>query len=241
MAAAKRKAKKKQMITPEQRKRKKRIVIARLKLLTLLLLTGGCIYGVYLYSISTEPPPLVLDSSGYTYETEFVTEAVSAVTDSEGNIISADEMFEEEAIAVFQPKIPESFPPDMEMNIYSPYALVYDATDNAMLYAKDAEAKLFPASTTKILTAAVVLDSVPFDYEFTAGDELDFVSPDSSLAYVNKGNILDAGMIIDALMLPSGNDAAYVAAANCGRVIAEDENLSQVAMTIRLRVEGVLR
>jgi D-alanyl-D-alanine carboxypeptidase (penicillin-binding protein 5/6) len=43
---------------------------------------------------------------------------------------------------------------------------------------------------------------------------------------VQPGFELDMETMIDALMLPSGNDAAYTAAANCGRVIAGDENLT---------------
>ena len=95
-----------------------------------------------------------------------------------------------------------------------------------MLYAKNADQKCFPASTTKILTAAVILDNAPEDFQFTAGDELDFVNPESSLAFINKGNVLDLETTIDALMLPSGNDASYMAAANMGRYIADNESLS---------------
>ena len=59
-------------------------------------------------------------------------------------------------------------------------------------------------------------------FMFTAGDELDFVNPESSLAYIEKGNVLDLETTLDAIMLPSGNDASYMAAANVGRKIRSD-------------------
>lgn len=114
----------------------------------------------------------------------------------------------------------------IDMQISSKYAVVYDVTTNTVLYAKNAEEKCYPASTTKLLTAALALDYADEDFVFTAGDELDFVNPGSSLAYLNKGSQLSTEMMIDALMLPSGNDAAYVTAANIGRVIADNPNMS---------------
>jgi D-alanyl-D-alanine carboxypeptidase (penicillin-binding protein 5/6) len=79
------------------------------------------------------------------------------------------------------------------------------------------------------LTAAVLLDTLPEDYLFTAGSELSLVPEGSSLAMISEGNVLDMPTMIDALMLPSGNDAAYVAATACGRYIADDESLSPKA------------
>ncbi len=122
------------------------------------------------------------------------------------------------------PEDEKTYPIDMEIS--SKYAVVYDVTTNTILYAKNAEEKCYPASTTKLLTAALALDYADEDFVFTAGNELDFVNPGSSLAYLNKGSQLSTEMMIDALMLPSGNDAAYVTAANIGRVIADNPNMS---------------
>ena len=125
---------------------------------------------------------------------------------------------------VAQPVLKGNYPIDMEIN--SKYAVVYDVESKEVLYAKDAEEKCYPASTTKILTAAITLEYADEDMQFTAGDELDFVNPGSSLAFLNKGSILDREMMIDAMMLPSGNDAAYTAAANIGRIIAGNDSIS---------------
>ena len=127
-------------------------------------------------------------------------------------------------ISHINPKLKDTYP--IDMIIRSEYAIVYDVEADEVLYAKNAEEKCFPASTTKILSSAVILNNVEEDFVFTVGDELDMVNPGSSLAMLSKGQQLDTGMIVDGLMLPSGNDAAYCAAANVGRVLGNSETLS---------------
>ena len=149
-------------------------------------------------------------------------------------IASEDYQAAEPSETAFETVAPETTAPAAEeaveypidMQISSKYAVVYDVTTNTVLYAKNAEEKCYPASTTKLLTAALALAYADDAFVFTAGDELDFVNPGSSLAYLNKGSQLSTEMMIDALMLPSGNDAAYVTAANIGRVIADNPNMS---------------
>ena len=65
---------------------------------------------------------------------------------------------------------PDTYP--IEMNITSKYAVVYDVTTNTVLYAKNADEKCYPASTTKLMTAALALDYVDEDFVFTAGQTL---------------------------------------------------------------------
>ena len=62
-----------------------------------------------------------------------------------------------------------------------------------------------------------------------AGDELSLVKPGSSIAYISRGHSLTVEMLIEAMLLPSGNDAAFVLAAAAGREIAGDPNLSGTA------------
>ncbi len=114
----------------------------------------------------------------------------------------------------------------IEEVIQTPYFVLFDSTDQKVLFSKDADVRAFPASTTKVLTAALVAKYADEETIFTAGDEQDMVSAGSSLANIQKGQQLDRDMVIDALMLPSGNDAAYLAAAVVGRIIADDKTLS---------------
>ncbi len=104
--------------------------------------------------------------------------------------------------------------------------LVYDATNDALLYTLGGEtAKLYPASITKLFSAWVALQHLTPEEEVTAGDELDLVQAGSSMAYIYFGQTVTVSMAVEAMMLPSGNDAALILSAAAGRRIAGDEDL----------------
>ena len=110
----------------------------------------------------------------------------------------------------------------------TPRVVLYDVTHDTVLYSKDADERCYPASLTKLLTAAVMTELCGPEEEFTVGTELSLVQKGSSLAQLQEGYRLTRDMILDALLLPSGNDAAYVIAVHLGRKIAGDETLSDV-------------
>lgn len=90
----------------------------------------------------------------------------------------------------------------------------------------DGDAKLYPASITKLLTCHVILKHVKPDAEIIVGDALNLVQFDSSVAGLKEGDKLTMEQLIAAMLLPSGNDAAQVAAVAAGRAIAEDASIS---------------
>ncbi len=104
---------------------------------------------------------------------------------------------------------------------------VFDATTGQMLYKRTTEGdKLYPASITKLFSAYVALQYLD-EYEvITAGEELSLVKPGSSVAYIGRGHQLYASTVVEAMMLPSGNDAAMVLAAAAGKRIAGDDTIS---------------
>ena len=110
----------------------------------------------------------------------------------------------------------------------TPRVVLYDVTHDTVLYSKDADERCYPARLTKLLTAAVMTELCGPEEEFTVGTELSLVQKGSSLAQLQEGYRLTRDMILDALLLPSGNDAAYVIAVHLGRKIAGDETLSDV-------------
>lgn len=212
---------KRKPVPTEAARRKRRIAAARLKVLFIVLLIGGGIFGAVQLNKSIEVP-LKVNAENYYRIVE--NSDVNGLFDGDTGELAEEVSASLSKYNVPQPKLTEEYPIDTVLQ--SKYAIVYDVQADEVLYAKNADQKCFPASTTKILTAAVILDNAPEDFLFTAGDELDFVNPESSLAFVNKGNVLDLETTIDALMLPSGNDASYMAAANMGRYIADNESLS---------------
>jgi len=115
----------------------------------------------------------------------------------------------------------------LEPELKSDQILVFDATNDKMLYTSSNEGdKLYPASITKLFSAYVALQHLDPEEVLTAGDELDLVKPGSSIAWIGRGHQLYVRTVVEAMMLPSGNDAAMVLAAAAGRRIAGDESIS---------------
>lgn len=111
-------------------------------------------------------------------------------------------------------------------NITSKYVVLYDMTSDKILYQKNNTKKCYPASTTKLMTAIVSSSVLRKDEIITVGTELDLVNEGSSTAGLEKGMKLTYEMLLDALMLPSGNDAAYTIAVNTARKYTGNDKLS---------------
>lgn len=85
--------------------------------------------------------------------------------------------------------------------------------------------RIYPASVTKLFTAYVALQYLEPELVITAGDALTLVAPGSSVAEITQGDQLTVAQLIEAMILPSGNDAAYILAAEAGRVIENNPPL----------------
>jgi len=104
------------------------------------------------------------------------------------------------------------------------HIFVYDCGADTMLYCgTDSRDTLYPASITKLFSAWVALRYLQPEQKIQAGRELGLLQPGSSTAYIAYGSVLTVEMLIEGMLLPSGNDAAYVLAAAAGRVLLEDE------------------
>ena len=102
---------------------------------------------------------------------------------------------------------------------------VYDVERNRFLAISGSENNpVYPASITKLFSAYVALQYLDPETVITAGDELDLVQPGSSLAYIKKEHRLTVDMLVEGMLLPSGNDAAYILAAAAARA-ASGQNL----------------
>lgn len=99
-------------------------------------------------------------------------------------------------------------------------ALLIDITQGCILYRKAADEPLAPASTAKLLTALTAWALCGPDELVTVGSELGYVAADASRAGLAAGDTLTLRQLICAMLLPSGNDAAYALAAYAGRVLA---------------------
>lgn len=104
--------------------------------------------------------------------------------------------------------------------------IVFDVTRQEILYSKNIDEHVSPASLIKLLTACTALNYVPQDEVFTVGSELDLVHSGSSLCLIQKGHRLTLNDLLYGLLMASGNDAAYTIAANTSRYIYHEQTLS---------------
>lgn len=111
---------------------------------------------------------------------------------------------------------------------------IYDCQAQAFLTTSgDPEAPVFPASVTKLFAAYVALQYLRPEDTLTAGSELELIPEDASVAGLKEGDQLKVSQLIDAMMLPSGNDATFVIATAIGRMLAEDSQLEPEAAIAR--------
>lgn len=104
---------------------------------------------------------------------------------------------------------------------------VYDVERDRFLAISGSEnAPVYPASITKLFSAYLALQYLDPETVITAGDELDLVQKGSSLAYIQKGHRLTVEMLVEGMMLPSGNDASYILAAAAARAASGDPYMS---------------
>ncbi len=91
--------------------------------------------------------------------------------------------------------------------------MVINAKDNTCLIEKNATSKVYPASTTKILTCILALENLNLEDNVTVTDKMLAELPrGSSTMKLKAGDTLTVNELLHGLMVPSGNDAAIVVA-----------------------------
>ena len=101
-------------------------------------------------------------------------------------------------------------------------ALLYECGSGEMLYSKAGSTRLYPASTTKIMTALLLLEHGHLSDTVTVSSAaLSAVPADSSLAGLRAGEKLTLADLLICMLVPSGNDAANVVAEIVGGSIPE--------------------
>jgi serine-type D-Ala-D-Ala carboxypeptidase (penicillin-binding protein 5/6) len=93
-------------------------------------------------------------------------------------------------------------------------AILLELDSRRPIYAKKIYERMYPASTTKILTALVAIENSDPKEIVTVGREIYLAPRDGSKAGLYEGEKILMRDAIFGLMLPSGNDAAYVIAAH---------------------------
>ena len=130
------------------------------------------------------------------------------------------------ALPTTAPTEPKENPAFAEIGAEADGKQIFLWDGETMLYSKGGETdRLYPASITKLYAAYVALMHLSPEAVVTAGEELRLMQPGSSRAFLSRGCRLTVEMLVEAMLIPSGNDAAYVLSAAAGRAIAGSEEL----------------
>ncbi len=133
--------------------------------------------------------------------------------------------------------------PDLDYNnkdttIDGKAALIYNVTDNEVLFSKNAFEKMYPASTTKILTCLCAIKygrlyNIDFQKEAKVSDFTSDMPYGAKLSGIYKGDKITLEQVMYCMMLESGNDAAMIVAENiAGSVDAFVELMNKEAKAL---------
>ena len=135
-----------------------------------------------------------------------------------GEITFSDSLYEadetaDEARVTFEYIRDEQEVPDGVPDIGCKAAYLADPVSGKVFYEKNAHEKMYPASTTKILTALLVLENCnPDDIVTVSQHAIDLKPAGYSSANLQAGEKLSVYTLLQALLIPSANEAAYALA-----------------------------
>lgn len=99
------------------------------------------------------------------------------------------------------------------LNIYSPSAILIETSTGKIVYEKNANEKMYPASTTKIMTAILALENCNLEDKATVSkNAVESIPYSYATAYLQVGEELTIYQLLNVLLIASANDAATVLA-----------------------------
>jgi serine-type D-Ala-D-Ala carboxypeptidase (penicillin-binding protein 5/6) len=85
---------------------------------------------------------------------------------------------------------------------------ILDRNSEVVLYEKDSDTEIYPASTTKMMTGIIAYEHYPLDQVITVTKAY----PEGSNIHLQPGESITVADLIYALLVPSANDAAEILA-----------------------------
>ena len=104
-----------------------------------------------------------------------------------------------------------TFPEDRQLTAQQYFVFDCETAEFLVISGEESE-RIYPASVTKLFTAYVANQFLYPDREITVDTAMDYVYPGSSVAELKKGDVITPRRLVEGMLLPSGNDAAYVLA-----------------------------
>lgn len=104
-----------------------------------------------------------------------------------------------------------------ELNLYSPSAILIDSNSGDVLYEKNSNELMYPASTTKVLTAIIAIENCSLDEKVVASEPaITSIKSGYTNAKIQAHEKLSIEDLLYALLLKSANEAANVLAEHIG-------------------------
>lgn len=105
-------------------------------------------------------------------------------------------------------------------------AVLMDTQSGAILFGKNKEARMYPASLTKIATAIYAIETADLDEQVVVSDEIKNI--DGTRVYLNPGEQVSLKKLVQGMMINSGNDAALAIAIHLdGTLKSYSENVNE--------------
>ncbi len=122
-----------------------------------------------------------------------------------------DEVTEEQELMTEFPELSWSGQAGDEMpDLTARAAILIEAKTGRVLYARNAESRMFPASTTKMMTLILALEQNCLDDVVTVSDEAE--GTEGSTLWLEKGETIPMEGLLYGMMMVSGNDATIAIA-----------------------------
>ena len=96
----------------------------------------------------------------------------------------------------------------VEPQLNSTHYILIDAATNTIILSKNSDEKIYPASTTKLVTALTALNIYPLDEELTINQEY----KEGQIMDLRLGEKITIKSLVTALLVYSANDAAFTLA-----------------------------
>lgn len=110
-------------------------------------------------------------------------------------------------------------PDDALPNVTATAAIVIEASTGHVLYERNPDLRMFPASTTKMMTLITALEGNKLDEIVTVGPGA--YNAEGSTLWLDVGEKIPLGDLLYGMMLISGNDGAIAIAEHCGGTVAD--------------------
>ena len=110
-------------------------------------------------------------------------------------------------------------PDDALPNVTATAAIVIEASTGHVLYERNPDQHMFPASTTKMMTLITALESNQLDEIVTVGPGA--YNAEGSTLWLDVGERIPLGELLYGMMLISGNDGSIAIAEHCGGTVAD--------------------